>query len=625
MLNNICLVGNPNCGKTTLFNLLTGKNEKVGNRTGVTIEKKSANYKKNAKITVSDLPGTYSLYSGSIDEQMVYGTLKNFNGVIINIVDGTNLLRNFRLTSELILLKKPMIIAINMVDEMEKKGITVDEKRLSNILGIPVICFSARKKRNIEKVINSAINLSNIPKSMFYDELYKFSESCITVNSANVKPTVTDKIDNVISNKYLGLPIFALILFLIYYITYSVGGILGEFITDKINALGNAFAVRLNNGGAGWLGSLINGAILKGVGAVLSFLPQICILFLFLAILEETGYSARAAFLCEGITDVIGLSGKSLITFGVSCGCTVGGILSARSIEDEKKRTLTIFLSPFMPCGAKSLVFSWLIGKIFGGNPLISASLYVLSIFSVAVFGKLLSKTKKFLSKSGTIIEIPPLRLPTVRGIAGTIKEKAEDFVLKAGSIVFIVSVCVWFLQSFGLNGYTENVKDSFLFYIGDKLKYIFIPLGFGNWQSAVAVISGIFAKEAIIQTLTVVVNDQSVLFSSGFSAYSFLVFIMLMPPCVAALSAARKELKSKKEFYFMIVFQALVAYFMAFLINGIGYLIENRIFAAIPLTLIVFGVIISIKIIKNKCGCKDCRACKEKLCKIREKANTTI
>ena len=577
MFDGIYLVGNPNCGKTTLFNLLTGKNEKVGNRAGVSVEGKTAKYKQDKSVVIVDLPGTYSVKGASNDERVVSAYLSDRPKAIINVIDGNNLERGLRLTTELTLLKAPMVIAINFCDELTKNGVKIDIDALKKAFEVPVIMISARKNIGIDELMSVVQRKAAVPHLVLPTERENFIVKTVSsaVKAQPEKESFTDKADKILMHKFWGIPIFMLIITAVYFFTSVIGGYFGDKIENLIGALGNSAEKLLKaSGAAEWFTSLIVFAVIKGVGEVLSFLPQIIVLFFMLSLLEESGYSARAAFLLDGIMEKIGLGGKSLVALGVSCGCAVSGIMTSRTVEDDKERKLTVMLAPFMPCSAKTAVFIWLSGLVFGNNPFITASLYFLSVIAVMLFGWLLKKLKRFNGGGALIMEIPVLRVPSIKGVVGALKEKTVDFILKAGSIIFLVSVVVWFLQNFGAGGYTTEITDSFLFLIGDKLKYLFIPLGFGTWQASVAVLSSVFAKEAVIQTLTMISYSPAALFTSGYSAYAFMAFILFTPPCVAALITAKHELKSKKDFVFMIVFQVVAAYFIALIINCLGLLI---------------------------------------------------
>ena len=626
MTDNVCLFGAPNSGKTTLFNLLTGKNEKVGNRAGVSVEEKSGRYKKDKSVIITDLPGTYSFHAVSVDERVAISMLTRKPKALINVIDGTDLERGLRITVELLSSGIPMVVAINFSDEMEKQGIKADVKKLSQIFGVPFALVSARKNRGIDNLMSLALNRAATAKinGNLGDAFIEKALSAAVNVSPNYEP-FTDKADKILMNKYFGIPIFIAVITAIYVLTSVIGGFFG----DKVSILFTKFAAKsekaLINGDVPQpIISLIVNAVIKGVGEVLSFLPQILILFFLLAVIEESGYMARVAFLFDGLMEKVGLSGKSLISLGMSCGCAVSGIMTARTLENENRRRLTVYLSPFMPCGAKTAVFAWLSALIFGGNPFISVSLYFLSVFAVAAGGCILKRFDRFKGGAGFIMEIPVLRTPSFRGVSGALKEKATDFILKAGSVIFLVSVAVWFLQSFGFQGYTDNIKDSFLFFIGDKIKYVFVPLGFGSWQTSVAVLTGVFAKEAVIQTLSMLSDSPAALFSSGYGAYAFMAFILLSPPCVSALTSALSELKNTKDFWCMVVFQFSVAYVIALIINVFGILIETFAFAVLSLTILAFGVIISVIILVKKRGCVCCATCRRKRCRTK-KANTTI
>lgn len=627
MLNNLCLAGNPNCGKTTLYNLLTGKSERVGNRAGVTVESKTGRYKKDKRVKITDLPGAYSLENGSDDEKIAAEHIVSSVGAIINVVDGTNLKRSLRLTAELTRQNKPMVIAINFCDELKKYGIRIDAAALGKNFGVPVVMISARKNTGIDELM-AAVENARVPRKITVTETENFIETVLET-ALKVKPVktqaFTDRADKILMHKIWGIPIFAAVIISVYFLTSWVGGFFGDKIAGLFATFSESVGTSLRQSGAAdWFIGLVTNALITGVGAVLSFLPQILILFFMLEIIEESGYLARAAFLLDGIMSKAGFGGKSLVSLGVSCGCAVSGIMTTRTVDDENERRLTVYLSPFMPCGAKTAVFAWLSGLLFGGNPLICASLYFLSIISVAVFGSLLSRFKRFKGANGLVMEIPVLRVPSFRGVFGALKEKTVDFMLKAGSVIFLVSVVVWMLQSFGINGFTTDIKQSFLYLIGDKIKILFVPLGFGTWQSAVAVVASVFAKEAVIQTLSMVAGNPAVLFYSGYSAYAFMAFILLAPPCAAALTVARNELKSRKDFWFMILFQLSAAYITALIINIFGVLAENYGAVLVSLTFIAAGVIISVIILVKKRGCGLCSACGRKKCK-RKKANTTI
>ncbi len=637
MINSVALIGNPNCGKTTLFNALTGTHQKVGNFAGVTVEKKEGVYKKDKSLVITDLPGLYSLSALSADERAVLSYLKKTPPqAIINIVDGTNLERNLYLTCELCRLKIPLVIAVNFCDDLDRNGIALDTARLSETFGVPVVKISAKKGINLQELISATRARATIPKPKLAEkkneisvkEKYDFIEKNIgkIIRKTETRAEkITRGLDDVLTHKIFGLPIFFAVITLVYFLALKLGGIPGEKITSGITSLSAAIKARLLGMGAtAWATSLLTDGILSGIGTVLSFLPQILVLFLLLAMIEESGYAARVAFILDRVFRKFGLSGKSLLPLTVSCGCAVTGIMASRTIENESERQMTIFLAPMMPCGAKSAVFAWFSAIIFGGSALVAASAYFLSLFSVAFFGSLLKKLKPFRGAGeGFILEMPTLRMPTVKDVFFVLWEKTKDFLFKAGTVIFTVSVVLWVLKNVGVNGFTDgHAEDSFLFAIGSAVRYIFYPLGFSSWQSSVAIISGVLAKEAVAETLALVAKDPVALFNSAWSAYAFLAFVLLSPPCVSALSVAKKELKSGKWFAFMLLFQFGAAYLVAFVINLIGVLLTRSfglIFSVLSV-IIIASIFVPLFLRTIKGGCGTCAKCKkgDKKCAIK-------
>ena len=625
----IALVGNPNSGKTSLFNCLTGAHQRVGNWTGVTVEAKEGRYKKDKSIKLVDLPGIYSLKSKAEDETIAYNYLtKTPPKAIINVVDGTNLERNLYLTIELCLLKIPMVIAINFCDKLEKNGVMINLKELSLLFGVPVVFVSAVKNLNIDKLMQLSCktkNLPNYPKINEYNG-ENFSNKKFNFINENLKriikqkqteKQVSQRIDDFLLNKYIGIPIFFLIMLFVYFLSINFGGILGSVIFKGIDVIRvDLSTILLSKGVEEWIVSLSCDAVISSIGGVLSFLPQILVLFSLMAVIEESGYASRVSFLLDRFFRTFGLSGKSVLPMIVSCGCNVTGIMATRTIEGESERRMTLFLSPFMPCGAKTAVFGWFSSVFFGGSALIATSMYFVGIVCVGVFGAILRRFKAFKTKGGVfIMEMPSLKLPSIKNVYFVLFEKVKEFFTKAGLIVFCVSVFLWLFKSVGVSGYVgENVEKSFLFAVANSIKFIFYPLGFGTWQSSVAVISGSFAKEAVVETLSMLCNDVNVAFSSKFSVYAFMAFILLSPPCTASLATAYKELNSKKLFVLMLVFQTGVAYIVALIINVLGILINGDIHLTLSfgiVILIVLGVYFAILRLKSK-GCSLCSKCKK-------------
>lgn len=613
---NIALIGNPNSGKTTLFNALTGTYQKTGNWTGVTTESKSGLYKKNKDVKIIDLPGVYALEARSPDERVVLEYLKKQRpDLIINILDGTNLERNLFLTTELLRLGIPMVLAINMCDELEKNGLFLKQDILSDYFGTPVVMISALKGKNIDLLIKEVIKTNTPPKQVDISKLegatdtekrFNYIESVLenVIEKKRTKSQIaTEKIDKVLMHKFLGLPIFFSVIALIYFLSIKAGGLFGGVLEIIFQNFSETTSNSLNKIGAKpWVSGLLCDSVINGVGAVVSFLPQILILFALLTILEQSGYASRIAFILDRFLSVLGLGGKSFIPMIVCCGCTVTGLTATRTIENKCERDMTIFLSPFMPCGAKMAVFGWFSAKFFNGNPFVATSTYFLSVLVIALTGRILKRFKRFCGNGGFVLEIPPLRVPAFKDIVFVLWEKSKDFLLKAGSIIFLTSIVLWLLTNFGFHGYTDGyVERSFLYGLGQILKYIFYPLGFFNWETSVAIITGFMAKEAVIETLEIVVKDYSMLFSNGWSVYSFMSFVLLAPPCLASIFTAKRELGNNKNFILMLLFQTLIAYSVAFLINGIGCLWENGLilYLVLGIILLIF-VLLTIKMLRS-------------------------
>ncbi len=631
-MTTIALVGNPNCGKTTLFNLLTGSRQRVGNRAGVTTEKKEGIYRKNKNVKIVDLPGIYSLTANSLDESAVLTYFKSTPpDVIINIVDGTNLERNLYLTTELLDLKIPTVIAVNMADDLEKNGIVFNPEKLANELGVKVQPISALKNKNTSTLMGLAVNETVKPSpldlstengedltSKRYSFLARAVKNCLQ-DKVTVASKFTVKLDDVLTHKIWGIPIFFVTITLVYFISFNAGGLFSGGIGKTFDIINVSLTNGLNSVNCPqWLIGLCS-AVINGIGSVMEFLPQILVLFLLLALLEESGYTSRVAFNLDRLFRFFGLGGKSSIPLVLGCGCTVSGLMATRIIENPYERTATVMLVPFMPCGAKTAVFGWFSYKLFGGSALIATSLFFISIVCVCVFGKLLKRFRDKEERDVFLLEMPTYRLPSIKSVMCVLYDKLKEFILKAGTVMFAVSVLLWLLTNFGFQGYTNgNAQNSFLCGLGNLLKYFFYPLGFCNWQSSVAVLSGVLAKEAVVETLSALCVEPATLFYNGFSAYAFLAFVLLSPPCIASIMQAYRELGSKKDLIFMLCFQTLSAYIVALIIYlaGIIFLSVSRLLFTAIIVIIMALVIISIKKITRA---KTCFACKEN-CKCRKK-----
>ena len=689
MAIKIALAGNPNCGKTTMFNALTGANQYVGNWPGVTVEKKEGKLKgkkgKGEDIIVTDLPGIYSLSPYTLEEVVSRDyVLKENPDVIIDLVDATNIERNLYLTTQLIETGVPVVIALNMADLLEKRGIKIDTKRLSMLLDCPIIETSALKGEGLDKLIDEAVKVAksskvDLPKEIFSkdmeaaidevkgvlptsvtddkkrwyavkflendekvkeamklsasgqslvdtkrqelekqhdddmesivtDERYKFIQKIVntTVKKAKDKLTVSDKIDRIVTNRILGIPIFIAIMWLVYYVSVTT---VGTFVTDWTNdvfvvAIQDFFTNILTSIGAGDLvmGLVVDG-IIGGLGAVLGFVPQMAILFLFLSILEDCGYMVRIAFVMDRVFRHFGLSGKSFIPLLISSGCGIPGIMASKTIEQDNDRRLTIMTATFIPCGAKLPVIALMGGVIAGEtagyaeSSFIAPLMYFIGIVAVLVAAIILKKTKPFSGKPAPfVMELPQYHIPQVKTVLLHVWERLKGFIIKAGTILFLACVVMWFLGGFGFTdggfGMVEDSADSLMAAIGGVIAPIFAPLGFGEWQPVAASISGFTAKEAIVSTMGVLANvagdtEDAVnvaagvasWFPTGIAAFSFLMFNLLDSPCLAAIATMAKEMNNRKWFWFAILFQNIFAYVVCLCFYQIGSFVTGGAF----------------------------------------------
>ena len=684
----IALAGNPNCGKTTLFNALTGSNQFVGNWPGVTVEKKEGKLKKHEGVTITDLPGIYSLSPYTLEEVVARNYLIGERpDAILNIIDGTNLERNLYLTTQLTELGIPVVVAINMMDVVVKNGDKINTAELSRALGCKVIEISALKGTGImeaaEAAIDAAGNGKTVPmhtfsgtvehalahieeaavhglpeeqqrwyaiklferddkvleqlnlsesvlshietdikaaeeemeddaESIITNERYLYIGSiikvCLKKKSAG-KLTNSDKIDKIVTDRFLGLPIFAAIMFLVYYISMvTVGASATDWANDGLFGdgfyllgIGSAayeeaseaygvwvpgIPVLVGNaleaaGVADWLAGLINDGIVAGVGALVGFVPEMLVLFLLLAFLEACGYMARIAFVLDRIFRKFGLSGKSFIPMLIGTGCGVPGIMASRTIENERDRRMTIMTTTFIPCGAKVPFISMVAGAVFGGSAWVATSAYFVGMAAIIISGIMLKKTKMFSGDPAPfVMELPAYHMPAAGNVLRSMWERGWSFIRKAGSIILLSTIVIWFMTYFGFTseGFRmlgeEEMEQSLLAAVGSAVAWIFIPLGWGNWQAAVATITGLVAKENIVGTMSIFYPGGWPEIGANFSmvaGYSFLVFNLLCAPCFAAIGAIKREMNSAKWTWFAIGYQCGLAYAAALMVYQIG------------------------------------------------------
>ncbi|MFD3156344.1 ferrous iron transport protein B [Haloimpatiens sp. FM7330] len=581
------LVGNPNVGKTTLFNLLTGSNQYVGNWAGVTVEKKEGFLNTNFKIV--DLPGIYAMDTFSNEEKVSKNFLLNGNvDVIINIVDASNLARNLYLTTQLKQFNKPIILVLNMIDVIEAEGTIIDFNKLENLLGVTVIPIAASKSKGIDKIENiilnnnfnftSCLNTHNFKSEKeTYNYIEKILSQCIKYNNTQTE-TPTDKIDKIVLHKFLSYPIFLFILFIIFKFTFNW---VGQPLADLLDlGLNNILIPKLNlllSNSSQWFRSLLVDGIINGVGSVIVFLPIILTLFMGISFLEDSGYMARAAFIMDKLMRKMGLSGKAFIPLIVGFGCSVPGIMSARTLESEKDRKLTALLVPLMSCNARLPVYA-LIATIFFPNnkTLVVFSLYLLGIILAFIIGFLFKNTIFKKDEEPFLIELPDYKMPNFRNLLLHTWDKGKGFLKKAGTIIFSISILVWLLSNFNFNGMVNNINESFLAYFGKILAPIFKPLGFGTWETSVSLLTGLMAKEVIVSTMGVIYGGNLKLilpqYFNALSAYTFLVFILLYTPCISTVAVMRKEY-GRKMAIFSVLYQIGLAWIVSFLIFNIGNL----------------------------------------------------
>ena len=665
----IALAGNPNSGKTTLFNGLTGSNQFVGNWPGVTVEKKEGKLKGHKDVVIMDLPGIYSLSPYTLEEVVARNYLITERpDVILNIVDGTNLERNLYLSTQLMELGIPVVMAVNMMDIVEKNGDHIDINQLSKDLGCEIVEISALKGTGIMKAAEKAVSVAtrntsapvhkfspeienvleeienmldaSIPEEQkrFYaiklferddkiaqtmkvvpnvEDIIKKaedaqdddSESIITnerygyitsvigksyKRAAKGQLSVSDKIDRIVTNRILALPIFAVVMFIVYYVSVTtVGAIVTDWTNDVLFGeiiLPAIESVLVSINCAGWLQSLILDGIVAGVGAVLGFVPQMLVLFIFLAFLEACGYMARVAFIMDRIFRKFGLSGKSFIPMLIGSGCGIPGIMASRTIENDRDRKMTVMTTTFVPCGAKLPIIALIAGAFFNGSAWVATSAYFVGVAAIVCSGIILKKTKMFAGQPAPfVMELPTYHMPTVINVLRSMWERGWSFIKKAGTVILLSTIVLWFLMNFGwVDGAfgmleAEQLDSSILASVGSVIAPIFTPLGWGDWKMAVAAITGLIAKENVVGTFGIlfgfaeVAEDGAEIWGelagsmTAAAAYSFLVFNLLCAPCFAAIGAIKREMNSAKWTWFAIGYQTVLAYAVSLVIYQIG------------------------------------------------------
>ncbi|MBQ8998928.1 MAG: ferrous iron transport protein B [Clostridium sp.] len=583
-MKNVALLGNPNVGKTTLFNSLTGSNQRVGNWAGVTVDKKEGFFD---DFKIVDLPGIYAMDTFSNEEKISKEFLENGQvDLILNIIDASNIDRNLYLTMQLKQFKKPIILAVNMIDIAEKKGINIDYKKLEELLNVTVVPIQASKEQGIDDVKKSLKNLhtdkidNNDYNFSSEKETYTYIENLLsqcTKKDNKSTRTIKEKLDNIMLNPWLAYPIFFIIMALTFQVTFSW---IGQPLSDLLDSLLNDSLVpiieSLIQGTAPWFQSLIIDGIIGGVGGILVLLPIILSLFACITILEDSGYMARVAFIMDKIMRKMGLSGKAFIPMIVGFGCSVPAIMTARTLESEKDRKLTALLIPLMSCNARLPVYS-IFAAVFFPNSigLVVASLYFLGILLAFILGIIFKHTIFKNEEEPLLIELPEYKLPSLKNLLNQLYEKTKGFLVKAGTLIFAMSIILWFLSNFNFSGMTD-VNNSILSYVGGFIAPIFKPLGFGNWQSSVSLLTGLIAKETVVSSMSVIfAGDLQTMLPLHFttlSALSFLVFVLLYTPCITVVGTMKKEFGSKLTL-FSVTYQLVLAWLVAFLVFNIGSL----------------------------------------------------
>ena len=586
---NLAFIGNPNCGKTTLFNAYTGANLKVANWAGVTIEKKEEyfNYN-NIKIKVTDLPGIYSLNSYSIEEKVSREYIeKGQADIIIDIVDASSLERNLYLALQLIETGQPIILALNMMDIVKKRGMRINIKKLEEKLKVKIVPISAKNRSGLDELLETAIKLKQIEKksnirvkidneeeiTKKYDYIEQIVNECI--ENKKEKEEITDKIDKILTHRILGLPIFILIMAIVFLLTFTIGDFIKGYFELLLEMFSDKVLYILQEIGAGKaVTSLIIEGIISGVGGILTFLPNIFILFLCLAFLEDSGYMARASYIMNGIMEKLGLSGKACIPMILGFGCSVPAVMSTRTLKSEKDRKKTIMLIPCMSCSAKIPIYVLFSGMFFGKyGALASLSMYLIGVLIAIIIGIITNKIDKKSRREKLIVELPEYKMPDITTVRKYVWDKIKDYLEKAGTIIFIASIILWGVLNIGSTGFVENAEESYGAIIGKIFVPILKPAGLGYWQIAVALISGLAAKEVVVSSINVlygieIASKSTELYSAlntvGFTslnAICLMIFCLLYVPCIATIATIRNETKSNRFTIKIILFQMLLAW----------------------------------------------------------------
>lgn len=605
---NVALVGNPNTGKTTVFNALTGSKQYVGNWPGVTIDKKYGFINKDIKLV--DLPGIYAMDTYSNEEKVSRSYLENEEvDLIINVVDATNLERNLYLTTQLMQFNKPILVLLNMMDIATKRGINIDTEILGEKLGVSILPISAKNKKGLENIvekINKSIEIIPNYNINFNDENEAYSYIANIIKEAsngNGKSNyIGEKIDKIVLNPILAYPVFLIALFIIFKFTFNWFGqpladALDAFVADTFTPIIEGLVANSSP----WFQSLIVDGIVAGVGGVIVFFPIVFSLFIGISFLEDCGYMSRIAFLMDKIMRRIGLSGKAFIPMIMGFGCSAPAIMATRTLESEKDRKMTALLAPLVTCGARLPVYALFASIFFASNQeFVVMGLYLLGIVVAILVGLLFKNTLFKKDEQPFILELPEYKLPSFKNIIINAWDKSKGFIIRAGTLIFAVSIVVWFLTYFNMNGFTEEINTSFLAKFGGLLSPIFKPLGFGGWEAGVSILTGLAAKEVIIGTMEIVYGDLAVVLPTMFTsitALSFLVFVSLYTPCFAVISVMKKEYGTKMM-YISVIYQFVLAWVVAYLFKFIATLITGGVTLSYTIQFLIFLGIVSFGIL---------------------------